>query len=59
MKSLGRAELGRRPIKLITNYKMINVYKHCKSLPTDDLSYIALDQDCIIFNDHESFFPDF
>ena len=50
MNLLCRAELGRRPIKLITDLEAINFYKHCKFLPTDDLSYIVLDQDCIIFN---------
>ena len=51
MNSLCRPELGRRSIKFITDLlKVINFYKHCRSLPTHDLSCIALDQDCTIFS---------
>ena len=49
MNLLCRAELSRRPIKFITDFRDISFYNHCRSLPTDDMSYIALDQDRTIF----------
>ena len=54
MNLLCLVELGRRPIQLITDFKVINFYKQYKSLPTDDLSYIAFDEDRIIFNENNT-----
>ena len=52
--NLGHAELGRRPIKLIIDLKILQFFKHCSKLSDDKMVKEALKADGDLYTKHDT-----